>query len=179
MSVAINYAAKSTQDRRGSIPDQLTDNRAMCEREGWPILGEYSDEGFSAYRGNRGPGLTDARAHAASVAAETGEVVMLVCQHSDRISRGAGDRPGAAEALIEIWHAERRRNVHLRSVQDDYDLRTSATVANIGSATARTRSARAALPATACAASARTAPRSSASCPTATRWRTTTTRSAA
>src|SRR4051794_27220726 len=57
---------------------------------------------------------------------------MLIAQHSDRFSRGAGDGPGAAEALIEIWHAERRRNVHLRSVQDDFDLRDSASVANIG-----------------------------------------------
>jgi len=59
----------------------------------------------------------------------------LVAQAADRFARGAGDRPGAAAALVEIWHAERRRDVHLRSVEDDYDLRTSATVANLGERT--------------------------------------------
>jgi DNA invertase Pin-like site-specific DNA recombinase len=129
---AVIYGAKSTEDRRGSIETQLADCRAMARREGWRIVGEYHDEGFSAYSGNRGPGLAAAREHAARTSEESGDVVMLVVQHSDRISRGAGDRPGAAEALVEIWHAERRRNVHLRSVQDDFDLRTSASVANMG-----------------------------------------------
>ena len=57
---------------------------------------------------------------------------MLLAQHSDRFSRGGGDKPGAAEALVEIWHAERRRSVHLRSVDDDFDLRTSNAVSNVG-----------------------------------------------
>ncbi len=126
------YAAKSTEDRRGSIPGQLAECRAMAAREGWTVVGEFRDEGFSAYKRSRGPGLADARDLAAQAARSHGAPAMLLSVHSDRISRGAGDSPDAAEALIEIWHAERRRNVHLRSVEDDYDLRTSASVANIG-----------------------------------------------
>lgn len=129
---AVIYAAKSTQDTKGSIPTQLEDCREMCAENDWTVAAEFSDEGFSAYSGNRGPGLAGARERAAEVAAETGEVVMLVAQHSDRFSRGGGDKPGAAEALIEIWHHERRNDVHLRSVDDDFDLQTSVTVANIG-----------------------------------------------
>jgi parallel beta-helix repeat protein len=129
---AIIYGAKSTDDRKGSIPDQLRQAREMAEREGWVVKGEYEDEGFSAYSGNRGPGLKAALARAAELAEETGEVVMLIVQHSDRISRGAGDRPGAPRALVEIWHELRRQNVHLRSVQDDDDLRDSASVASKG-----------------------------------------------
>ena len=129
---AVIYAAKSTQDKRASIPTQLSDCREMAEAEGWEVVAEYQDEGFSAYSGNRGPGLASALARAAKAAEDTGEVCMLVAQHSDRFSRGAGDRPGAAQALIEIWHAERRRNVHLRSAEDDFDLRTSSSTANIG-----------------------------------------------
>ncbi len=64
---AVLYAAKSTEDKRGSIPTQLADARAMAEREGWEIIGEFQDEGFSAYSGNRGPGL-----EAAKRAAENG-----------------------------------------------------------------------------------------------------------
>jgi DNA invertase Pin-like site-specific DNA recombinase len=99
----------------------------MCAKNGWEIVGEYNDEKFSAYSGNRGPGLAAARAHAARVATETAPA-MLVAQAADRFARGAGDRPGAADALVEVWHAERRHNVHLRSVEDDYDLRTSEAV---------------------------------------------------
>jgi DNA invertase Pin-like site-specific DNA recombinase len=129
---AVIYAAKSTEDRHGSIPTQLDDCRSMAAREEWVVVAEYTDEGFSAYRGNRGPGLAAARRNAAAAAGRYGTPAMLVAQHSDRFSRGAGDRPGASEALVEIWHHERRRDVHLRSVQDDFDLRSSATVANIG-----------------------------------------------
>ncbi len=126
------YAAKSTEDRRGSIPGQLAECRGLAAREGWLIVGEYIDEGFSAYKRNRGPGLADARERAAQAALEHKTRSILLSVHSDRISRGAGDSPDAAEALVEIWHAERRRNVHLRSVEDDYDLQSSASVANIG-----------------------------------------------
>jgi DNA invertase Pin-like site-specific DNA recombinase len=135
MSVpAILYAAKSTEDRRESIPGQLATCREWCDREGFTVIDEYKDEGFSAYSGNRGEGLRAAREHAARIAEEQGCVVMLVCRHSDRISRGAGDKPGASQALVEIWHASRRANVHLRSTSrsDDRDLETSAGAASIG-----------------------------------------------
>ena len=131
-TLCVIYAAKSTQDRRGSIPTQIEDCRRAAAERGWQIVSEHTDEGFSAYSRNRGPGLARARAEAGKLAAEVGAPVMLLAQHSDRFSRGGGDRPGAAEALVEIWHAERRRSVHLRSVEDDFDLQSSASVANIG-----------------------------------------------
>ena len=34
------YAAKSTEDKHGSIPTQLEDCRQMAEREGWTVVGE-------------------------------------------------------------------------------------------------------------------------------------------
>jgi site-specific DNA recombinase len=129
---AVLYAAKSTQDRHKSIPTQLDDCRQKATEEGWTVVGEYYDEGFSAYSRSRGPGLAEARERCRRAAAASARTAMLVAQHSDRFSRGAGDKPGAPEALSEIWHAERRHDVHLRSVQDDFDLRDSASVANIG-----------------------------------------------
>jgi len=55
------YAANSTEDRRGSIPDQLRDCCDATERAGDRlIVAEYSDEARSAYHGDRGPGLVDA-----------------------------------------------------------------------------------------------------------------------
>ncbi|MGH2963834.1 MAG: recombinase family protein [Solirubrobacterales bacterium] len=126
---AVLYAAKSTEDTHGSIPTQLADARNMAEREGWEVVGEYQDEGFSAYSGNRGRGLGEAKRRATEVAAERGVTVMLCAQHSDRLARGAGDAPGAADSLVEIWHAMRRQRVHLRSVQNDSELSDPVLVA--------------------------------------------------
>jgi DNA invertase Pin-like site-specific DNA recombinase len=131
---AVLYAAKSTQDKKASIPKQLKDGRKMAADADWDVIGgpgvgEFKDEKFSAFSGNRGPGLKAAVEAAERAAERTGKVCMLVCQHSDRFARGAGDRPGAADSLIEIWHRTRRRNVHLRSFQNDVMLSKSVLVA--------------------------------------------------
>lgn len=132
MHPAILYAAKSTEDKRDSIPEQLEDCREMAAENGWAVVGEYDDEGFSAYSRNRGKDWARAQEHAVRVAAETGQTCMLVAQAHDRFARGAGDKPGAPDALVEIWHRLRRQNVHLRTVEDDFDMRDSASVAAIG-----------------------------------------------
>lgn len=126
------YAAKSTQDRHDSIPTQLDDARAMADANGWTVVDEFSDEGFSAYSGNRGPGLESAKARAARAAAEFGTTAMLVAQAHDRFARGAGDRPDAPQSLGEIWHEMRRLDVELRTAEDDEELRDEASVAAIG-----------------------------------------------
>lgn len=113
---AVIYAAKSTGDPRGSIPTQLDDCRAFAEAQGWEIVGQFNDEGFSAYSGNRGPDLERAK-RAAAAAAECGEAYVVV-QHTDRLARGAGDAPGAADSFSEIWHALARQNVRVASVQN-------------------------------------------------------------
>lgn len=115
---AVLYAAKSTEDKHGSIPDQLAKTRALAEREGWKVVGEFSDEGFSAYSGNRGPGLEQAKAAAIEATSE-GDCV-LAALHSDRVARGAGDTPGAADHLVEVVAHLRRHGVRLRTVEDDF-----------------------------------------------------------
>ncbi len=112
---AVIYAAKSTEDERGSIDTQITDATAMAEREGWSVAGTYSDENASAYHGNRGDGLVRAREHAATLAADHGEA-MLVVQHTDRLARGDGV---AAQHLVEVLLWARKLGVRVRSVQDD------------------------------------------------------------
>jgi DNA invertase Pin-like site-specific DNA recombinase len=113
------YAAKSTRDRRGSIPDQLVDGRKMAEDAGWSVVSEHSDDSASAYHGNRGDGLTAARAAATKAAVDAG-TCMLVVQHSDRFARGAGDAPGSAQHLVEVMFWANRANVRLRSCEDDF-----------------------------------------------------------
>lgn len=117
---AVIYAAKSTEDKRKSIPDQLADCQKMAEREGWEITGRpFSDEGFSAYSGNRGPDLEAAKAAAVEAAKEHGSAV-FVAQHSDRVARGAGDAPDASDHLVEVVSWLTRHKIVLRTVQDDY-----------------------------------------------------------
>lgn len=129
---AVLYGAKSTQDKHRSIPTQLAEGREMAQARGWTVVGEFSDEGFSAYSGNRGPDLEAAKRCAAQAAAEHARTAMLIAQAHDRFARGAGDRPGAPQSLGELWHEMRRRDVWLRTVEDDEELRDEASVAAIG-----------------------------------------------
>jgi len=123
------YAAKSTQDKHKSIPTQLEDCREMAEREGWVVVDDFHDEGFSAYSGNRGPDLIAAKRKAEEAAEEYGVPCVLIAQHTDRFARGAGDRPGASQSLTEIWHELRRAEVTLRAVQNDYATHDEVSIA--------------------------------------------------
>ena len=38
---AVLYAAKSTEDKHGSIPSQISDCTALAERERWVIVGAF------------------------------------------------------------------------------------------------------------------------------------------
>jgi site-specific DNA recombinase len=106
---AILYAAKSTEDKRGSIPTQLEDCRKMAEREGWEVVEEYSDEAASAWSDDRGPNLAAAMEHAERIGAT------LIVQHSDRLARGDGVQ---ARHLVEIALWAIKAEVTIRSVQD-------------------------------------------------------------
>jgi site-specific DNA recombinase len=116
---AILYAAKSTEDTRGSIPTQLQDARRLAEREGLDVVAAYQDENASAYRGSRGPGLEDARQHAERLVTERGSCALIV-QHSDRLARGDAR---TAMHLIEYVLWAIKAGVTLRSVQDDDSVR--------------------------------------------------------
>lgn len=111
---AVLYAATSTEDKRGSIPTQLKDGRALAAREGWRVVAEHRDEAASAYKGNRGAGLAAAKRDAERLAAECGESVLIV-QHSDRLARGDGVR---ADHLVELALWARKTDVRITSVQD-------------------------------------------------------------
>lgn len=119
MIPAVIYAAKSTEDKHGSIGTQIADCRNLAEREGWEVIGEFSDEGFSAYSGNRGPDLERAKQAAIAAAAEHGECI-LVAQDADRFARGAGDAPDAADHLGELYFAMKRQGVELWTVRSGH-----------------------------------------------------------
>jgi DNA invertase Pin-like site-specific DNA recombinase len=109
------YAAKSTEDRRGSIPDQVGDCREAIDREGGrTCLSEYVDESFSAFRHSRGPGLRDAMQHAEDLVDKRGSAE-LWAQHSDRLARGDG-RTARHAVEIALWAL--KRGISVRTVQD-------------------------------------------------------------
>jgi DNA invertase Pin-like site-specific DNA recombinase len=109
------YAAKSTEDKRGSIPDQVRECRAAIEHDAdRRIVGEYTDEAFSAFTGNRGPGLLEAMERVEDLASKRGGVE-LWAQHSDRLARGDG-RSARHAVEIALWAL--KRDVRVRTVQD-------------------------------------------------------------
>ena len=132
--LAVVYAAKSTKDRHLSIPEQLGNCREMSAENDWEVLGEFVDEGFTAYTGNRGPGLAAAIDLAKRTAAERGEQVFLVAQHTSRFARGDGAAPGAPRALVELWHEWARANVRGRTVENDYAMQSSVAAGTQGEA---------------------------------------------
>jgi site-specific DNA recombinase len=96
--LAILYAAKSTTDEHGSIPDQIDRCREYAAAQGWEVNEPPErDEAASGYTGSRGPGLVHAKARAAALAQEANdprepsarEVVLLVFA-TDRLARGDG-----------------------------------------------------------------------------------------
>jgi site-specific DNA recombinase len=94
---AVVYAAKSSVDEHGSIPDQITRCREYASAQGWEIdEPPESDEAASAYSGSRGPGLQRAKTRAAELA-KSGETVLLVFA-TDRLARGDGRQ---ANHLVE------------------------------------------------------------------------------
>ncbi len=109
------YAAKSTEDRRGSIPAQLAECRQAIHADpAREVVAEYSDEAFSAYRRDRGPGLLDATQHTEDLAAEH-ELAELWVQHSDRLARGDG-RNARHTVELALWAL--KHDIRIRSLQD-------------------------------------------------------------
>lgn len=116
MTAAVIYAAKSTEDKHGSIPDQLADARKLAAVRGFVAAesDEFTDEAASAYHGDRGPGLAAAMERAEELAARHGSCALIV-QHSDRLARGDAKE---ARHLIEVVLWAIKANVELLSVQD-------------------------------------------------------------
>jgi RimJ/RimL family protein N-acetyltransferase len=68
-------------------------------------VGEYRDEAFSAYHGDRGPGLAQAREHATRLATEHGRPL----HHRRAAQRPLRKRRWiAGQRLAELWFAPRR-----------------------------------------------------------------------
>jgi DNA invertase Pin-like site-specific DNA recombinase len=120
---AIIYAAKSSPDERGSIPDQIKKCRALADEEGYEVVATYDEENVSAYSDDRGPELATALGHAARIGAA------LIVWHSDRLARGDGEKN---RHLVEILLDAMRKGYRLRSVEDDPTFESVSSAAQMG-----------------------------------------------
>lgn len=120
---AIIYAAKSSPDERGSIPDQIKRCRGLAETDSYEVVAIYSEENVSAYNDDRGPELAAALEHAARIGAA------LLVWHSDRLARGDGEKNRhLVEVLLDAMH----KGYRLRSVEDDATFASVSSAAQMG-----------------------------------------------
>jgi len=120
---AIIYAAKSSPDERGSIPDQIKKCRALADEEGYEVIATFDEENVSAYSDDRGPELAAALEHATRIGAS------LIVWHSDRLARGDGEKN---RHLVEILLDAMRKGYKLRSVEDDPTFESISSAAQMG-----------------------------------------------
>lgn len=120
---AILYAAKSTEDVRGSILGQLEDGREYAKTAGLEVAAEYSEQEVSAFKGNRGPELAAALRHVERIGGT------LVAQHSDRLARGDGMQ---ARHLVEIALWARRSGVRIHCLEDPSTFESLVLAAMMG-----------------------------------------------
>jgi len=111
---AVIYAAKSTEDKHGSIGTQIEDGRQLAASECMNVVDTFADEAKSAFSGDRGPELAAALATCERVAKECGSCVLIV-QHSDRLARGDAR---TAKHLVEYALWAIKADVTIRSLQD-------------------------------------------------------------
>lgn len=90
----------------------MEDCRALAERVGWPVIGEYVDNDVSAYSGKRRPRY---RAMLADIKA--GRVDAVLIYHLDRLTR----RPAELEEFVETLS---RSGARLKFVSGDADITT-------------------------------------------------------
>ncbi len=117
MISAVIYAAKSTEDTKGSISDQIKGCRQLATERAWEVDGEYQDEAKSAFHGSRGDGLAAAMEHCERLKADAGaiEAVWLLVEHSSRLARGDGQK---ARHLVDFQKWSRTTGVKILSIDD-------------------------------------------------------------
>lgn len=124
------YAAKSTADKKGSIPDQIAACLEYAEAQGWTVDGKpETDESASGYTGNRGKGLARAQERTEALATKHGSAGLLV-MHSNRLARGAGDATAKHLAQYLFW--ARGAGIDLHSVEDDFTFQNPVMAAVMG-----------------------------------------------
>jgi site-specific DNA recombinase len=85
-SVALYARLSQADESSNSIASQLSTLRALADREGYTIYGEYVDDGISGFSGKTRPGF-----QGLLVAMTDGKVELVLARHQDRLSRNDED----------------------------------------------------------------------------------------
>src|SRR5678815_4936413 len=83
MRVALYARYSSDNQREASIEDQFRECRAYADREGWRVVGEYSDSAISGASWQR-PGVQE-------LVRNVGEYDIVLAEALDRLSRDLQD----------------------------------------------------------------------------------------
>jgi site-specific DNA recombinase len=94
------------------VTRQEEDCRALCARQGWQVVGVYSDNDVSAYSGKRRPEWE--RLNADVIA---GHVDAIACWHVDRLTR-------APRELQDVIDLADRHGIKLATCTGEIDLGT-------------------------------------------------------
>ena len=111
--------ASQAETEKVSLPTQITDIEAFCQKKGFEIVDRYVDTGYSGATKNRPEFqrmLKDA---------EAGKFDTIVCWKTDRISRGMYP----AAAMMEVIEP---RGIELKAVKETIDMNTFAIMAIVG-----------------------------------------------
>ncbi len=125
------FAAKSTTDEKGSIPQQVEECQRHAAAQGWTVDAVERDEAASAWTGNRGPGLERAMARAEALAKAHGRAGLLVWK-SNRLARGELVNAADARHLIDYFRWADRVGVELHSVTDPATFTNSLVAFVVG-----------------------------------------------
>ena len=109
------YAAKSIEDKRGSIPDQLRECREAIEAD--PLreqVAEYKDEAVSAYRRDPGSGL--GRRHSTRRGSRGRARCRRAVAPALRPHRARGGKAARHTVEIALWAL--KNDVRVRTLQD-------------------------------------------------------------
>jgi site-specific DNA recombinase len=98
-SRAAVYGRLSDNDnkRKLSVARQLEDGVLLAGRNGWTVVGQYSDDGISALRGKYRPGYSALMADALG-----GRIDRIIVYQSSRIWRNRSERADAMEKLGKV-----------------------------------------------------------------------------
>ena len=134
MRAAIYTRISDDRDGLGlGVARQLEDCRALVDREGWTLVGEFSDNDVSAFSGRRRPGWDEVTARLAA-----GDVDVLVCWAVDRLYR----RPRELEALVDLIEDSGGTVATVTSGRFDLATPEGRAMARVGAAIAASESER-------------------------------------
>jgi len=128
--------ARISDDRAGTglgVQRQLEDCRALAEREGWPVGGEYVDNDVSAFAGKPRP-----RWDALVAELRAGRIDVVVAWAADRLYRRVLD----LEAIIDLLEATGVRVATVTSGTVDLATPEGRAMARVGVAIASAESER-------------------------------------